>query len=53
MNGFEFAKQYNTVEEKVAVLLLDALKAAYNMAGINFDDLSESEKIEAIEKYIK
>lgn len=53
MTGFDFAKQYNTVEEKAAVLILDALKMAFNMAGKNFDDLTEAEKLEAINKYIK
>lgn len=33
MTGYEYAKQFNTAEEKVCVLILDAIKAAYNMAG--------------------
>lgn len=53
MTGYEYAKQFNTAEEKVCVLILDAIKAAYNMAGINFDDLAESQKMDAVMKAIK
>ena len=53
MTGFEFAKQYNTIEEKTAVLILDAIKTAYKMAGRDFDKLTEAEKFRAIDTIIK
>ena len=52
MTGYEYAKQFNTTEEKVCVLILDAIKAAYNMAGKNFDNLTESQKMAAIDKIV-
>lgn len=52
MMGFEYVKQFDTTEEKVCVLILDAIKAAYNMAGINFDNLTESQKMDAIDKIV-
>lgn len=53
MEAFEFAQQYNTLEEKTAVLILGAIKMAYNMAGLDFDSLTEEEKLRAIDKLIK
>ena len=53
MTGFEFAQQYNTIEEKTAVLILGAIKAAYKMAGRDFDKLTEAEKLRAIDTIIK
>ena len=53
MTGFEFAQQYNTIEEKTAVLILDAIKTAYKMAGRDFDKLTEAEKLRAIDTIIK
>ena len=53
MNGFEFAQQYSTIEEKMSVLILDAVKTAYNMAGLDFDSLTEEEKLNAINTLIK
>lgn len=52
MSGFEFQKQFGTIEEKMIVLLMDAVKTAYNMAGINFDELSQEEKIEILSKHL-
>lgn len=42
MTGYEYTKQFDTVEEKVSVLILDAIKTAYNMTENNFDSLTES-----------
>ena len=50
MTGFEFAKQFDTVEEKMIVLFMDAAKAAYNMAGIDFDSLPEQDKMDIVYK---
>lgn len=50
MTGFEFAQQFNTTSEKVIVLVIDALKKAYNMAGLDFETLTTEEKIAAINK---
>lgn len=44
MNGFEFAKSFNTVEEKILVLVMDATRAAYRKAGMDFDALDSEEK---------
>ena len=48
MTGFEFAKQFNTIEEKTIVLFMDAAKTAYNMAGMDFDSLPEQEKMDIV-----
>lgn len=53
MTGFEYLQNMNSIEEKTAVLILDAIKTAYNMAGKDFDSLTEAEKMEAINKLIK
>ena len=45
MTGFEFAKTFDTMEEKMLVLFLDAVKTACNMAGIDFDSMSDEEKM--------
>ena len=50
MTGFEFAKQFDTVEEKMIVLFIDAAKMAYNMAGMDFDSLPEQEKMGIVYK---
>ena len=50
MKGFEFAKQFDTAEEKMIVLFMDAAKTAYNMAGMDFDSLTEQEKIDIVYK---
>ncbi len=44
MTGFEFAKEYNTIDEKMIVLFMDAAKTAYKMNGIDFDSLPQSER---------
>ena len=44
MTGFEFAKEYNTIDEKMIVLFMDAVKTAYKMNGIDFDSLPQSER---------
>lgn len=44
MTGFEFAKEYNTIDEKMIVLFMDATKMAYKMNGIDFDSLPQSER---------
>ena len=48
MTGFEFAKQFDTAEEKMIVLFMDAAKTAYNMAGMDFDSLPEQEKMDIV-----
>ena len=48
MTGFEFAKQFDTIEEKMIVLFMDAAKTAYNMAGMDFDSLPEQDKIDIV-----
>ena len=53
MTGFEFAKQFNTVDEKMIVLFMDAANTAYNMAGMDFDSLPEQEKMDIIYKMMK
>ena len=50
MKGFEFAKQFDTIEEKIIVLFMDAAKTAYNMAGMDFDSLPEQEKMDIVYK---
>ena len=50
--GFEFAKQFDTAEEKMIVLFMDAAKTAYNMAGMDFDRLPEQEKMDIVYKMI-
>ena len=45
MTGFEFAKTFDTMEEKMLVIFLDAVKTACNMAGIDFDSMSDEEKM--------
>ena len=52
MKGFEFAKQFDTAEEKMIVLFMDAAKTAYNMSGMDFDSLPEQEKIDIVYKMI-
>lgn len=44
MTGFEFAKTFDTIEEKLLVLFMDAVKTAYAMQGIDFDSFSADEK---------
>lgn len=44
MTGFEFAKEYNTIDEKIIVLFMDAAKMAYKMNGVDFDPLPQSER---------
>lgn len=53
MTGFEFAKQFDTIEEKMCVLVLDAMKKAYAMAGMDFDKLSDDEKMKVIAKHFE
>lgn len=53
MTGFEYAQKAKSIEEKAAVLILDAIKTAYLMAGKDFDKLTEAEKMEAINKIMK
>ena len=50
MTGFEFAKQFDTIEEKMIVLFMDAAKTAYNMAGMDFEVLPEHEKMNIVYK---
>ena len=50
MKGFEFAKQFDTIEEKMVVLFMDAAKTAYNMAGMDFDSLPVQEKVDIVYK---
>ena len=50
MTGFEFANKFNTIEEKMIVLFMDAAKTAYNMAGMDFDSLPEQEKMDIVYK---
>ena len=52
MKGFEFAKRFDTIEEKIIVMFMDAAKTAYNMAGMDFDILPEQEKIDIVYKMI-
>ena len=53
MTGFEYLQRFESLEEKTAVLILDAIKTAYNMAWKDFDSLTEAEKMEAINNLIK
>ena len=48
MKGFEFAKRFDTIEEKMIVLFMDAAKTAYNMAGIDLASLREQEKMDIV-----
>ena len=48
MKGFDFAKQFDTIEEKMIVLFMDAAKTAYNMAGMDFDILQDEEKMDIV-----
>lgn len=48
MTGFEYAQRAKSIEEKATILILDAIKTAYLMAGKDFDKLTEAEKMEAI-----
>ena len=50
MTGFEFAKQFDTIEEKMIVLFIDAAKTDYNMADMDFDSLQEQEKMDIVYK---
>ena len=50
MKGFEFAKQFETIEGKMIVLFMYADKTAYNMAGMDFDSLPEQEKMDIVYK---
>lgn len=49
MKYFEYIQNLETIPEKIAALILAATKEAYKMAGINFDELTEAEKMEAVE----
>ncbi len=53
MTGFEFAKQFDTIEEKMIVMFMDAAKTAYKMAGMDFDSLPEQEKMDIVYKMMK
>ena len=54
MNGFEFAKSFDSMEEKIlVVLVMDATRAAYRKAGMNFDTLSNEEKQEILLNNLK
>ena len=53
MTGFEFAQQFDTMGEKAIVLVMDALKKAYKIAGLDFDALTTEEKISAIKNVFK
>lgn len=53
MNGFEFAKSFDSMEEKILVLVMDATRAAYRRAGMNFDTLSNEEKQEILLNNLK
>ena len=50
MKGFEFAKQFDAIEEKMIVLFMDAAKTAYNMAGMDFGSMPEQEKMDIVYK---
>lgn len=52
-NGFEFAKSFDSMEEKILVLVMDATRAAYRKAGMNFDALSNEEKQEILLNNLK
>ena len=49
MKYFDYIQTLETIPEKMAALILAATKEAYKMAGINFDELTENEKLEAVE----
>lgn len=53
MTGFEFAKQFGTIEKKTIVMFMDAAKTAYKMAGMDFDSLPEQEKMDIVYKMMK
>ena len=53
MTGFEFAKTFDTMEEKVLVLFVDAVKAACDMDGIDFDSMSDEEKVNMVYRLMK
>ena len=53
MTGFEYLQKAKSIEEKTAILILDAIKTAYLMAGKDFDKLTETEKMEAINNLFK
>lgn len=56
MTGFEYAQTCKSMDEKILVLLLDATKLAYHMAGMDFDSLPPDEKetvmMKQVEKFI-
>ena len=52
MKGFEFAKQFDTIEKKMIVLFMDAAKTAYNMAGMDFDRLPAQANVGIVYKMI-
>ena len=49
MKYFEYIQTLKTIPEKMAALILAATKEAYKMANINFDELTEDEKLKAVE----
>ena len=49
MKYFDYIQTLETIPEKMAALILAATKEAYKMAGINFDELTETEKVKAVE----
>ena len=49
MKYFDYIQTLETIPEKMAALILAATKEAYKMAGINFDELTEAEKVKAVE----
>lgn len=53
MTGFEFAKQFGTIEGKTIVMFMDAAKTAYKMAGMDFESLPEQEKMDIVYKMMK
>lgn len=48
MTGFEFAQTFDTIEEKLIVLFVDATKTACKMAGIDFDAMTTEEQQAAV-----
>lgn len=53
MTGFEFAQTFNTIEEKMIVLFMDAAKKAYAMVGIDFDSLPVEDRVEIVHSFMK
>lgn len=53
MTGFEYAKQFDTDLEKMSVLVLDAFKAACNMAEVDYESLTDIQKMDVILKTLK